>query len=105
VSVNPTPSTGSGTTTVARKKIYGVAGGKKGDAKQGLCDTLATGVNDALDQEQAAKDRGDYDAAAGWRQYANELLAVGDGAGCRWYAARVDVGATTAPAGTLVTKR
>jgi hypothetical protein len=78
----------SGTTTVARKKIHGRLTTGVHGLGETSCGTIAGFVNDALRKMDAAAQAGDADAAAGWRQHANSMLAAGRAAGCEFYVRR-----------------
>jgi hypothetical protein len=78
---------GNGHLTSARKRIYGsYVGHGTGNLSQSSCDTIANYVNTALDNSDKEAQAGHYDAAAGWRQAANDALAAGREGGCSWYA-------------------
>jgi hypothetical protein len=73
--------------SVRRKRISGTSSGKAGELTQSQCDDYATWTNNALDKEKQAADAGHPDVAAGWHQYANELLEAGRLGGCSFSAA------------------
>jgi hypothetical protein len=77
----------NGHLTSARKRIYGTyLGHGVSNMSQSSCDTMANYVNTALDNSEREAQAGHLDAAAGWRQAANDMLAAGREAGCSWYA-------------------
>ncbi len=87
-----------------KKKISGTATTGKGNLSQQDCSRFADAVNDALSHADQALANNQPDAAAGWRQHANDLLAAGRRGGCMWSAIRAGLQANVGAHATTLAR-